>query len=53
MAPNRTEDVTASQPLPSSFVDSLAAPNPVVIESVLRNAALNLPAVRALKKNKI
>jgi len=53
MAPNRTEDVTASQPLPSSFVDSLAAPNPVVIESVLRPAALNLPAVRALKKNKV
>jgi len=37
----------------SSFVHSLAAPNPAVIESVLRPAALNLPAVRALKKNKI
>jgi len=37
----------------SSFVDSLAAPNPAVIESVLRPAALNLPALRALKKNKI
>jgi 3-oxoadipate enol-lactonase len=37
----------------SSVVDSPAAPNPAVIESVLRPAALNVPAVRVLKKNKI
>ena len=37
----------------SSFVDSPAAPNPAVIESVLQPAALNVPAVRVLKKNKI
>lgn len=37
----------------SSFVDSVASPSPAVIESVLRPAALNLPAVRTLKRNKI